>query len=399
MLDSEPHYTVPPNRRDAVCRGCLGRDTGIQRQGTLDTSWIYCRRLSGQGGGKVYPLKALPDEAQSKIRRPARPKPTQPAPADSASVQKEPNDKKRLFLSLGLGQRARVEAKAEAVASVETLQTAARLQGDIYRGRLQGFLHTLEGWSGRSGGAARTKPCRSFAARFPMQMGQGSGEGRSERTGGPARSGAGGTRHPRHGYTRCATWFSVCWLSTHMPARPTSRKGWRCVFSLVRTASRPFAPSSTGRKNGGRRTRYCGHTYAIRTLRKVATAPSVGRADEGVDSLNALWEIDTTTADVLLSDGQRHTIRGIIDVWSRRMLLHVARTSSSTAVCTTLRRAILAWGVPNVVRCDNGKEFISNHTRTALKDLGIVQKTASALSAGAQTLHRACARHVLPRPA
>ena len=49
---------------------------------------------------------------------------------------------------------------------------------------------------------------------------------------------------------------------------------------------------------------------------------SVGRADEGVDSLNALWEIDASMTDVLLSDGQRHTIFGIIDVWSRRMLVH-----------------------------------------------------------------------------
>ena len=77
-----------------------------------------------------------------------------------------------------------------------------------------------------------------------------------------------------------------------------------------------------------------------------------------------------------LSDGQRHIILGIIDVWSRRVLLHVARTSPSTAVCTALRRAILAWGVPNVVRCDNGKEFISNHTRAALTNLGIAQETA-----------------------
>ena len=103
---------------------------------------------------------------------------------------------------------------------------------------------------------------------------------------------------------------------------------------------------------------------------------SVGRADEGVGSLNALWEIDATKSDVLLSEGQRHTILAIIDVWSRRVLLHVARTSPSSAVCTALRRAILAWGVPSAVRCDNGKEFISNHTRTALKDLGIAQEIA-----------------------
>ena len=70
-------------------------------------------RVAAEGG--YIPLEALPDEAQSKIRRPAQPKPTQPAPADSASTQKEPNDKKRLFLGLGPDRRAMVDAKAEAV--------------------------------------------------------------------------------------------------------------------------------------------------------------------------------------------------------------------------------------------------------------------------------------------
>ena len=54
----------------------------------------------------------------------------------------------------------------------------------------------------------------------------------------------------------------------HLALRPT-----RCVFPLVGSASRPSAPSGTGRKNGRRRTRYCGHIYAIRTLRKVAAVP------------------------------------------------------------------------------------------------------------------------------
>ena len=66
-------------------------------------------------------------------------------------------------------------------------------------------------------------------------------------------------------------------------------------------------------------------------------AASAGRADGGVRSLNALWEVDATTDDVLLSDGQRHTIRGIIDVRSRRVLLHVARISPLSAVCTAPR--------------------------------------------------------------
>ena len=65
----------------------------------------------------MYPLEALPREAQAKVRRPARPEPTQPdpAPADSASTQKKPNGKKRLFLDLGPDQREMLEAKAEAV--------------------------------------------------------------------------------------------------------------------------------------------------------------------------------------------------------------------------------------------------------------------------------------------
>ena len=65
----------------------------------------------------MYPLEALPREAQAKVRRPARPEPTQPdpAPADSASTQKKPNGKKHLFLDLGPDQREMLEAKAEAV--------------------------------------------------------------------------------------------------------------------------------------------------------------------------------------------------------------------------------------------------------------------------------------------
>ena len=113
MLDGEPHYTA---RQIAEMRlpGMPGTESGVIRVAKR-CRWPLCLRTSGRGGGKVYPLEALPDEAQAEIRRRARPKPTQPAPADSASTQKKPNDKKRLFLGLGPDQRAMVEAKAEAV--------------------------------------------------------------------------------------------------------------------------------------------------------------------------------------------------------------------------------------------------------------------------------------------
>ena len=81
---------------------------------------------------------------------------------------------------------------------VETIQTEPS-QGDIHPRRPQGFLHTLEGQSGRSGGAG-AQSLAGVRRPLPMQMGQGSGEGRSERTGRPAWSGAGRTRHPRQRY-------------------------------------------------------------------------------------------------------------------------------------------------------------------------------------------------------
>ena len=105
MLNGKPHYSA---RQIAEMR-LPGTQAGVRRKAARE-SWPL--RLSGRGGGKVYPLKALPREAQAKIRRPAQPKPTQPAPADSA---KKPNDEKCLFLGLGPDQRATVEAKAEAV--------------------------------------------------------------------------------------------------------------------------------------------------------------------------------------------------------------------------------------------------------------------------------------------
>ena len=112
MLDGEPHYTALQIAEMGL-PGLPGTERGIHLLAARHV-WSLLLR-SGQGGGKVYPLKALPDEAQSKIRRPAQPKPTQPAPADSASTQKKTSDKKRLFLGLGPDQSAMVDAKAEAV--------------------------------------------------------------------------------------------------------------------------------------------------------------------------------------------------------------------------------------------------------------------------------------------
>ena len=65
MLDGKPHYTA---LQIAGMRlpGLPGTKRGVNAR-VLSESWPYCLRPSGRSGGKVYPLEALPDEAQSKI--------------------------------------------------------------------------------------------------------------------------------------------------------------------------------------------------------------------------------------------------------------------------------------------------------------------------------------------
>ncbi len=83
-----------------------------------------------------------------------------------------------------------------------------------------------------------------------------------------------------------------------------------------------------------------------------------GRMDEGVERINQIWELDSTIADVVLAapSGEMHLRRyalvGVIDVWSRRVMYQLAPVSSSAAITQLLRRALLQWGVPEVIRLD-----------------------------------------------
>lgn len=97
-----------------------------------------------------------------------------------------------------------------------------------------------------------------------------------------------------------------------------------------------------------------------------------GSQHEAVTRLNQLWELDSTPGDWLLKDG-RHSVIGCIDLWSRRLTLHVAKTSSAHAVGQCFRRAVLAWGLPEGVRTDNGKDYVSDYFTTVLNDLEVGQ--------------------------
>ena len=55
--------------------------------------------------------------------------------------------------------------------------------------------------------------------------------------------------------------------------------------------------------------------------------PAYGSHFEGIERLNQLWEMDSTPWDAILVDG-RHSVLAVIDLFSRRMVFHVSKTSS-----------------------------------------------------------------------
>ncbi len=114
---------------------------------------------------------------------------------------------------------------------------------------------------------------------------------------------------------------------------------------------------------------------AWKSRRRVA----FGSASEKVTRLNQLWELDSTLAEVMLQDG-RHALVACVDVFSRRAMLLVTRTSRAAAILSLMRRACLAWGVPEVVKTDNGKDYVSAHMARALRGLGVEQETCTPFS-------------------
>lgn len=109
-----------------------------------------------------------------------------------------------------------------------------------------------------------------------------------------------------------------------------------------------------------------------------------GNASEDVKALNQRWEMDATPADWLLMDPdgkkRRYTVSCVIDVYSRRALVVVARTPKTQTHCFALRLALMAWGVPQQIVTDNGGDYQSEHFKRVLKALDIDHRTTTPFS-------------------
>lgn len=92
---------------------------------------------------------------------------------------------------------------------------------------------------------------------------------------------------------------------------------------------------------------------------KGSMRPAVGDMAAKVARPNELVELDFTPANVLCRDGKRYAIASAVDVFTRRRVDVVVDSESSDAVAEVLKRYIAEHGVPEAIRVDNGKGFVS----------------------------------------
>lgn len=110
-----------------------------------------------------------------------------------------------------------------------------------------------------------------------------------------------------------------------------------------------------------------------------STMRFAARVAQPASRLNELWQIDASPADMLTTDG-RHTIYVCIDIHSRRLVATVSKTPRASAVGLLIRKAIMAWGVPERIKTDNGSDFIAHTTRRLFAALGIDHETSAPFS-------------------
>lgn len=103
------------------------------------------------------------------------------------------------------------------------------------------------------------------------------------------------------------------------------------------------------------------------------------RVTRPAERLNEVWQIDASPADVMLVDG-RSSLYACVDVFSRRMISLVTKTPRAAAVGLLIRKAILAWGVPERIKTDNGSDFIAHETLRLFSALGIEHEKAPPFS-------------------
>lgn len=101
-----------------------------------------------------------------------------------------------------------------------------------------------------------------------------------------------------------------------------------------------------------------------------------GTQSHRVTRLNELVMIDASPVDVLTKDG-RQAVYVAVELYSRRLILHVTPTPRAAAVGELMRRTILAWGCPERLKTDNGSDFVAKASKRLFAHLGIDVDTST----------------------
>jgi transposase InsO family protein len=106
---------------------------------------------------------------------------------------------------------------------------------------------------------------------------------------------------------------------------------------------------------------------------------AIGSYSQDVVRINQRWEMDATRGDVMCvvtgPDGKqserRVALTQVIDIFTRRACFVVSDQPSGAATRATVRKAILAWGIPETIKTDNGKEFSNYDVERMCREAGI----------------------------
>jgi len=334
------------------------------------------RPRQGQGGGKEYPLSALPAEARTALAAAMTSEAARAGRHEgrklelAETITEEAAHNRRLSgLKQSLHQpvnwQRRIDAKLQVLSAFEQFHKASGLAVRVARPdfarRYNGGEIAVEPW-------VRSQfPEISDASIWRWQ--------RAVKKDGIARlAGAYGNRRGDSIIERQPELqeFLISQLVTYPHTTVANiAQGMRARFNGHDTIEYP-SPRALQRWVGGWK----------RDNRQVFTAltnpdewkgrymAAFGSQSEGVGRVNQRWELDSTPGDVMLTDG-RHSVIGVVDVASRRGRLLVSKTSKATAIAALLRHTLLAWGVPEQAKTDGGADYTSNHIKRVFSGLEV----------------------------
>jgi putative transposase len=110
---------------------------------------------------------------------------------------------------------------------------------------------------------------------------------------------------------------------------------------------------------------------------KGTVSPAFGSRSQNIFRPNQVWEIDSMRVDIECKSERAGEIRLdrvfviCIDIFTRRVMLKVSAHNNGEAVCLLIATAILKWGVPEQIRTDCGKEYLSRRVQRFLANLGV----------------------------